>query len=95
MEASACHIGLSVGSRSHAELWPDACEWCAERSRDERDLQRIAGVGPAYEERLRGAGIETLADLGGADPDALADEIDVSAERVRDWVDRANEAAGR
>lgn len=26
------HIGLAVGSRAHRELWPEACDWLAERS---------------------------------------------------------------
>ena len=26
------HIGLSVSSRSHEQLWPEVCEWYAERS---------------------------------------------------------------
>ncbi|MCL7418501.1 MAG: class III poly(R)-hydroxyalkanoic acid synthase subunit PhaC [Halalkalicoccus sp.] len=32
MEFPTGHIGLSVSSRSHAELWPSVCEWYAERS---------------------------------------------------------------
>lgn len=28
----AGHIGLSVGSRAHKELWPDVCKWLGERS---------------------------------------------------------------
>lgn len=28
----AGHIGLSVGSKAHKELWPQACAWLAERS---------------------------------------------------------------
>jgi len=28
----AGHIGLSVGSRAHRELWPQVCQWLAERS---------------------------------------------------------------
>jgi polyhydroxyalkanoate synthase len=32
MEASTGHIGLSVSSRSHAELWPGVCDWFAARS---------------------------------------------------------------
>ncbi|AFZ71627.1 class III poly(R)-hydroxyalkanoic acid synthase subunit PhaC [Natronobacterium gregoryi] len=37
MEFATGHIGMSVSSRSHAELWPDVCEWFAERSVLERD----------------------------------------------------------
>ena len=37
MEASTGHIGLSVSSRSHAELWPSVCEWFEQRSVVETD----------------------------------------------------------
>ncbi|WP_122088396.1 class III poly(R)-hydroxyalkanoic acid synthase subunit PhaC [Halalkalicoccus subterraneus] len=37
MEFPTGHIGLSVSSRSHAELWPSVCEWYAERSTAEDD----------------------------------------------------------
>lgn len=29
---SAGHIGLSVGSKAHKDLWPKVCEWLSERS---------------------------------------------------------------
>jgi polyhydroxyalkanoate synthase len=32
MKISAGHIGLAVGSRAQRELWPEACNWLAERS---------------------------------------------------------------
>ena len=32
MSVKAGHIGLSVGSRAHKELWPKATAWMAERS---------------------------------------------------------------
>ncbi|AXR77832.1 class III poly(R)-hydroxyalkanoic acid synthase subunit PhaC [Natrarchaeobaculum sulfurireducens] len=32
MEFATGHIGMSVSSRSHAELWPDVCEWFETRS---------------------------------------------------------------
>lgn len=86
------HIGLSVSGRSHSELWPDVCAWFAERSgEDGADLTVISGVGPAYAERLRAAGIETLSDLADADADALADAIDVAPKRVNEWVEQAGE----
>ncbi|EMA31400.1 class III poly(R)-hydroxyalkanoic acid synthase subunit PhaC [Halobiforma nitratireducens] len=37
MEFATGHIGMSVSSRSHAELWPDVCEWFEERSRVDDD----------------------------------------------------------
>ena len=32
LQQSTGHIGLSVSGRSHKELWPQVCEWFAERS---------------------------------------------------------------
>lgn len=32
MTLSAGHIGLAIGSKAQRELWPQACEWLAERS---------------------------------------------------------------
>ncbi|WP_049894236.1 class III poly(R)-hydroxyalkanoic acid synthase subunit PhaC [Salinarchaeum sp. Harcht-Bsk1] len=37
MEFATGHIGMSVSSRSHAQLWPDVCEWFEERSQLEDD----------------------------------------------------------
>jgi polyhydroxyalkanoate synthase len=34
MSVKAGHIGLSVGSRAHKELWPKATKWLSERSQD-------------------------------------------------------------
>jgi len=34
IEFSTGHIGLSVSSSSHAEVWPEVCEWYADRSAD-------------------------------------------------------------
>jgi predicted flap endonuclease-1-like 5' DNA nuclease len=54
-------------------------------------LDDVRGVGPAYVNRLRDVGIETVSALAVADPDDLADRIDVSSSRVADWIDHANE----
>lgn len=32
MKIPAGHIGLAVGTKAHRELWPQACQWLAERS---------------------------------------------------------------
>jgi polyhydroxyalkanoate synthase len=29
---SSGHIGLAVGGKAQAQLWPEACRWLAERS---------------------------------------------------------------
>jgi len=140
------HIGLSVSSRSHGQLWPDVCDWFEARSQVEAepataadaagtgetdatsieitstdeaepevegddtngevdepdaetgeepaagaDLEVLDGVGPAYADRLRAAGVEALPDLVAADPEELAAAVDVSADRVRRWIDQARE----
>jgi polyhydroxyalkanoate synthase len=43
LEFSTGHIGLSVSSKSHAELWPQVCEWYAERSDGEPEAEPITG----------------------------------------------------
>ena len=101
MEFATGHIGLSVSSSSHADLWPAVADWYAERSAtpgDETappdgdhaaDLTAVPGVGPAYAERLRAAGLETASDLAAADPVELAGAADVPEGRLRDIVDAA------
>ncbi|MFC7209693.1 class III poly(R)-hydroxyalkanoic acid synthase subunit PhaC [Natronoarchaeum sp. GCM10025321] len=37
MEFKTGHIGMSVSSRSHDQLWPDVCEWFEERSQVESE----------------------------------------------------------
>lgn len=54
-------------------------------------LTDIKGIGPAYADRLAGAGVETVDDLVAADPAELGDSIGVSETRVQRWIDRATE----
>ena len=90
MEFPVGHIGLSVSSRSHGQLWPDVVEWYEERAkRGEPELTDVSGIGPTYAELLQETGIESVEDLGEQDPEALAEEIDVGVSRVRDWVEQA------
>ncbi|WP_353635314.1 DUF4332 domain-containing protein [Halobacterium sp. NMX12-1] len=51
----------------------------------------LKGIGPAYADRLEDAGIETVADLAAADPEDLAERVDLSAKRVGRWVDAAQD----
>ncbi|ARS88513.1 class III poly(R)-hydroxyalkanoic acid synthase subunit PhaC [Natrarchaeobaculum aegyptiacum] len=37
LEFPTGHIGMSVSSRSHAELWPEVCDWFEARSNGEAD----------------------------------------------------------
>jgi polyhydroxyalkanoate synthase len=177
MEFPTGHIGMSVSSSSHAELWPDVCEWFEERSQveDEADelpgearsdeeieelaeedvqeepaepgemhvdeeaveevvedepgiesttepeepdaalaedvdvdeteateiaeegpdvestatLEDIQGVGPSYADELRGAGVESVADLAASDIEDLAGDADVPVSSLEDWIDQA------
>lgn len=52
-------------------------------------VETIRGIGPAYAERLAEAGIETVADLAGADAEAVAQETDIAQGRVEDWIEEA------
>ncbi|MFD1645316.1 class III poly(R)-hydroxyalkanoic acid synthase subunit PhaC [Haloarchaeobius litoreus] len=126
MEFPTGHIGMSVSSRSHAELWPDVCDWFGERMVDDTgavstptadaepatdadaseesdgssveievegteasDLEDVDGIGPAYAERLRDAGVDSIAALAAADAVELAETADLPVSRVEDWVDAA------
>jgi polyhydroxyalkanoate synthase len=124
MEFATGHIGLSVSSSSHADLWPAVADWFAERSNgheavdveietpdeetaeaadveddtdvpggDPTDLTVVRGVGPAYADRLRAAGVETVADLAAADPVELAGEVDIAEGRLREIVAAAGDVA--
>mgnify|MGYP006272917543 FL=1 len=165
-EARSGHIGLSVSSKSHDELWPNVAAWFAERSQpdraeepeadeeaaheadaepdseaDEQDpdteadgeadtatengdstdhdtpeagdepadvepaatdddtdqstldssdvLESVHGIGPYYAEQLREVGIDGVAALAAADADELTDEIDVSTDQIREWIESA------
>ena len=115
------HIGLSVSSRAHAELWPKVCDWYAERSGSEGatgesepdtetgsgvdgsesggdadetagvELESLDGVGPAYAERLRDAGVQSVADLAASDVVSLADEAAVPVSRLESWIAQARD----
>ncbi|GAB7020001.1 class III poly(R)-hydroxyalkanoic acid synthase subunit PhaC [Halostagnicola bangensis] len=136
LEFPTGHIGMSVSSRSHDELWPQVCEWFEERSGNDlageakpdaakadpdesdatlaadaegdeagvdddgveieidgvdtdEDLTDLSGVGEAYAENLREAGIETIDELAAADAADLATETGLSPARLEDWIDQA------
>jgi polyhydroxyalkanoate synthase len=92
IEESSGHIGLSVSSSVHADggLWDQVSDWLAERSLDD-GVESIDGIGPAYAEDLRAAGVESVADLAAADPVAVAERADIAPGRVEDWVAAARD----
>lgn len=57
----------------------------------ERPIEVIRGIGPAYGQRLREAGIETIADLPDNDPADVAeivstDDVTVTPRRTEHWI---------
>jgi len=78
------------------EPWELGCPICnyqefqARESESGSDLEALEGIGAKTVEKLADAGIEDLADLTEADPDAVAEDVDgVSADRVRSWQAKA------
>lgn len=56
---------------------------------DGEPLDDIKGIGPAYAERLRDAGVPDIAALAKADAEQLALETGLSEKRITSWIDRA------
>ncbi|WP_324665107.1 class III poly(R)-hydroxyalkanoic acid synthase subunit PhaC [Haloarcula sediminis] len=84
MEFSTGHIGLSVSSSTHAELWPDVAEWYSERNNDEVDIEVESPEDDAQ------AAVEEVADAAGeAVEDAGAD-----TEPSDETNDEADDTAG-
>lgn len=52
-------------------------------------LEDVKGIGPAYADRLRDAGVESVADLASADAGELAAESDIAESRIENWIDQA------
>ncbi len=50
------------------------------------DLEEIEGIGEVYRDELVELGLEDTRDLWQTDPEALADELDVSAKTTRQWL---------
>jgi len=77
--------------------WELGCPICNYREYQARQavqgLEDLDGVGSATAEKLEAVGIDSPADLGGADPDRIAAEVQgVSASKVRDWQDQLPDA---
>jgi len=97
------HIGMSVSSSTHEEVWPEVCDWFhrvsggdggakvgveGSETADGEPVETIDGIGPTYAERLAGAGIESTADLAESDPAELAEIAGTSESRTHDWIDQ-------
>lgn len=86
--------GTETGSETESDA---AAEEAAEAEPAEADagsadpVGDINGIGPTYSDRLNGIDIETVGDLVGADPDAVADAAQVSESRAEDWIAQAED----
>jgi len=87
-ETAASEAGESTDETTASETADDTDE--AEPA-DDDDLEAITGVGPAYAQRLRDAGVGSVADLAAADPEELAEATDLSANRIGNWIDQADD----
>ena len=67
----------------------EATEPAGESAAAGEPLEDVKGIGPAYAERLRDAGVADVAELAEADADRLAGETNLSAKRISSWIDRA------
>jgi len=55
------------------------------------DLQRVKGIGPVYERKLHGLGIESFSALIRASSDEIAEKLEVNIAAVVDWKTQATE----
>ncbi len=55
VEFGAGHIGISVSGKAHAELWPDVCEWFADRDAS-KDEANAVPAGSATEPEVSAGG---------------------------------------
>ena len=53
------------------------------------DVETIDGIGPTFAERLRAAGVETVADLAEYDAAELADLAETNESRASEWLEQA------
>ena len=72
-----------------AEPEADEADEPEQSGEPEGDLEDVKGIGPSYADRLRDAGIETIADLADADAEAVAAESDLSEGRLEEWIESA------
>jgi predicted flap endonuclease-1-like 5' DNA nuclease len=97
-DAERSWVTASSGDWESAEVdaTPDGsgsaeAEEAAWRERSPTPVTEIDGVGEARAETLARGGIRSLRSLASADPEEVADSLDLDAAQVRQWRDDANE----
>jgi len=83
MEFPTGHIGMSVSSKSHAELWPDVCDWFEQRSIDVDEESavdiEVDDASSTTEATSTAEGTGTAEESGG---EASIEEIDAELEDI-------------
>ncbi|MFW6144634.1 MAG: class III poly(R)-hydroxyalkanoic acid synthase subunit PhaC [Candidatus Natronoplasma sp.] len=87
MKAPVGHIGLSVSSKVHPDLWGKAAEWIKEH--DRIPLKSIKGIGEKTAEKLKEASVKDGTDLKRADTEELSEKTGISENRIEKWKKRA------
>lgn len=54
-------------------------------------LTDVSGIGPVYATRLAAAGVNTVEDLAGANPEEIAEAVEAPMGRVQRWIDAARQ----
>ncbi len=97
-EFATGHIGMSVSSRSHAELWPDVCEWFEERSNgesaaetDEEDGEARQESDPEQEDDSSEQAELDLGEEGADDRESESVDAEVEVETETDALDLGEE----
>ena len=85
--------GAEAPAEMDTEALDEAVEETAETDQSTFEspdaLESVYGIGPRYAEQLREAGVESIAALAAADADELSDDLDVSTDRIREWIESA------
>jgi polyhydroxyalkanoate synthase len=75
LEFPTGHIGMSVSSKSHAELWPDVCDWFEARMSEETESDTEAGDTAAEDEAA-----STDDDASAAEDASAGDGVEIEVE---------------
>jgi polyhydroxyalkanoate synthase len=97
VEFGAGHIGISVSSKAHETLWPDVCDWFAERDAGREASVTLASDGAAGEtatgtralESIRGIGPTYARRLDAAGIETAADLREHDADDIADIAETA------